>query len=381
MNSKPQAESFKFNVMNSKPEVRTEVILQEVYYHYVNVHPYKGVFPPSKRENRVERQVLKAIMTFIKDKNIYAQHIAWFSWRLFTNDDELFEKHFSRLNCSLFNQEELWYQFWSDLFVDFSNRLFQHGILWYKVFIYFIFLGGLARTFVQYVKNMKCWDTLGNIHTICNMVRFQSFKTLYAIFKKYTLEKLEPWMKKNWEKLIEMYEMYGNRCLFDELQNSEFWKNQLSCESQPQINYSWDMYHRIIKGRFCAQDIYYVFQMMFMDISRDFQSVKNSECLVCNTVLKKNSQRHIYTVRYWPDEYASCHMCNNDLKMLPVITVSEENVECSVCLEYFSVGDNAKCLPCKHLYHTKCIKPWIEKESSCPNCRRSVDFTNMRYYD
>jgi len=47
--------------------------------------------------------------------------------------------------------------------------------------------------------------------------------------------------------------------------------------------------------------------------------------------------------------------------------------DCSICLEAFKVGEVAKKLPCKHLFHTPCLMPWLTQRSSCPVCRSSVE--------
>lgn len=58
--------------------------------------------------------------------------------------------------------------------------------------------------------------------------------------------------------------------------------------------------------------------------------------------------------------------------------------DCSVCSEGFRkgksplktaffpnnfLGEKIRKLPCKHIFHDKCIMPWLEKNSTCPNCR------------
>jgi len=50
--------------------------------------------------------------------------------------------------------------------------------------------------------------------------------------------------------------------------------------------------------------------------------------------------------------------------------------ECTVCSEGFKKGEKIRKLPCKHIFHDKCILPWFEHKSTCPNCR----FDLLEYY-
>lgn len=46
---------------------------------------------------------------------------------------------------------------------------------------------------------------------------------------------------------------------------------------------------------------------------------------------------------------------------------------CVICLCEFDLDDNVIVMPCKHIYHQDCIKPWlINKSSLCPICKRSI---------
>ncbi|XP_009339205.2 E3 ubiquitin-protein ligase SIRP1 [Pyrus x bretschneideri] len=56
------------------------------------------------------------------------------------------------------------------------------------------------------------------------------------------------------------------------------------------------------------------------------------------------------------------------VEALPAVTI-KENMQCSVCLDDFEVGVEAKEMPCKHKFHSGCILPWLELHSSCPVCR------------
>lgn len=64
-------------------------------------------------------------------------------------------------------------------------------------------------------------------------------------------------------------------------------------------------------------------------------------------------------------------LSKEQIEAIPLITVSTEQ-QCTVCIIDLRVGDAAKRLPCEHLFHEKCIVPWLEKQASCPNCRRQV---------
>ncbi|CAN6291374.1 unnamed protein product [Urochloa humidicola] len=53
---------------------------------------------------------------------------------------------------------------------------------------------------------------------------------------------------------------------------------------------------------------------------------------------------------------------------LPTVNIKEV-LGCSVCLEDFEMGAEAKQMPCQHKFHSHCILPWLELHSSCPICR------------
>lgn len=47
----------------------------------------------------------------------------------------------------------------------------------------------------------------------------------------------------------------------------------------------------------------------------------------------------------------------------------------------FSLKDEdsqiAQLLPCGHILHNNCLKPWVERANSCPICRRSFNMVEL----
>lgn len=69
-----------------------------------------------------------------------------------------------------------------------------------------------------------------------------------------------------------------------------------------------------------------------------------------------------------PNRYGTPPAQKEAVEAMPSVTV-EETSQCSVCLEDFEIGAEAKEMPCKHKFHSGCILPWLELHSSCPVCR------------
>ncbi len=71
----------------------------------------------------------------------------------------------------------------------------------------------------------------------------------------------------------------------------------------------------------------------------------------------------------------------SSIRSLPTNKLSEEDVNrlpkdhqtCSICLSTFEVGDEARRLPCFHVFHSSCIDPWLGQNSKCPICMHEVD--------
>ncbi|KAK9065859.1 hypothetical protein SSX86_015261 [Deinandra increscens subsp. villosa] len=72
------------------------------------------------------------------------------------------------------------------------------------------------------------------------------------------------------------------------------------------------------------------------------------------------------------------------VESMPTIEVTNSHVSkeshCAICIEPFPLGAEAREMPCKHIYHSDCILPWLTMRNSCPVCRHELptDSTESR---
>ena len=70
----------------------------------------------------------------------------------------------------------------------------------------------------------------------------------------------------------------------------------------------------------------------------------------------------------------------NLIRLLPIAkftlvnkeNFSEENKSCTICMCQYEVDEEYMILPCLHRFHPECIKEWLGRKNSCPNCKDKI---------
>lgn len=50
--------------------------------------------------------------------------------------------------------------------------------------------------------------------------------------------------------------------------------------------------------------------------------------------------------------------------------------KCCICQLEFEDEDEATPLPCKHCYHSECVRRWLQQSKACPVCSKEVQLTS-----
>ncbi|KAJ1634550.1 hypothetical protein T492DRAFT_578378, partial [Pavlovales sp. CCMP2436] len=47
----------------------------------------------------------------------------------------------------------------------------------------------------------------------------------------------------------------------------------------------------------------------------------------------------------------------------------EPDTQCAICLDDFQPNQAARRMPCAHVFHASCLRPWLDRHHTCPTCR------------
>ncbi|XP_043724930.1 E3 ubiquitin-protein ligase MPSR1-like [Telopea speciosissima] len=69
------------------------------------------------------------------------------------------------------------------------------------------------------------------------------------------------------------------------------------------------------------------------------------------------------------------------IEAMPKMEITQEDLdkECSICLEGWEIGEEAREMPCKHRFHSSCIEKWLGMHGSCPLCRFKMPTNEEEY--
>ncbi|CAD8058247.1 unnamed protein product [Paramecium primaurelia] len=69
-------------------------------------------------------------------------------------------------------------------------------------------------------------------------------------------------------------------------------------------------------------------------------------------------------------------------KYMPIKQVPKHQLTetCCVCLVQFLKKDQTRETPCKHFFHTNCLRDWTKKNTTCPVCRQELGEADIQKY-
>lgn len=66
----------------------------------------------------------------------------------------------------------------------------------------------------------------------------------------------------------------------------------------------------------------------------------------------------------------------SSIAAIPTVKIASKHLQsdpsCPVCQDDFELGSEAKQMPCKHMFHSDCIVPWLVQHNTCPVCRQEL---------
>ena len=75
--------------------------------------------------------------------------------------------------------------------------------------------------------------------------------------------------------------------------------------------------------------------------------------------------------------YVNKGFSKNQIDKIKSYKYDGENISCVICQENIEKNNDVKKLSCLHIFHSKCIDPWLTKEKNCPFCKEEHKFPDQ----
>lgn len=62
-------------------------------------------------------------------------------------------------------------------------------------------------------------------------------------------------------------------------------------------------------------------------------------------------------------------LTEEDISRFEIVPHDGEDVQCAICLNNITSGQDVTSLSCDHTFHSQCIQRWFRRNGTCPVCR------------
>lgn len=69
---------------------------------------------------------------------------------------------------------------------------------------------------------------------------------------------------------------------------------------------------------------------------------------------------------------STCIICREEMQVITEEEIEDNPEAAAYRGENGQNLDQPKKLPCGHIFHFHCLRSWLERQQTCPTCRRSV---------
>ncbi|KAK2728074.1 hypothetical protein QYM36_008525 [Artemia franciscana] len=111
-------------------------------------------------------------------------------------------------------------------------------------------------------------------------------------------------------------------------------------------------------------------------ISASDSTVSESSFFSTNSNTSSDSEHEVEARVPSTRKFIEKKLSEKEIESIETIKITEEqikkNLEFSVCLEDYKLRENVNKLSCSHLFHNKCVIPWLKLHGTCPVCRESL---------